>query len=259
MSSVTKRISEVKQPRGGYIKPSQFDIKILDDGEMLFEEENLHASIIGLSVDYLTRLYMGASVDDAFSISLRGATVAASFGASNAIQLADKLLSNIKGIDDKSVINACKLTTFDVWFRNMPAALMAKKATDTNPDSYTIQNIQTMVKRSVAFWDKYGPIVKDGFTFEPYGYTQTVNSGDGDFLTRDTIWDFKVSKSKPTNKHTLQLLMYWIMGQHSGKSEFKSITNLGIFNPRLNTVYTFPVSKVELDIIKMIETEIICY
>lgn len=141
----------------------------------------------------------------------------------------------------------------------MPAALMAKKATDTNPDSYTIQNIQTMVKRSVAFWDKYGPIVKDGFTFEPYGYTQTVNSGDGDFLTRDTIWDFKVSKSKPTNKHTLQLLMYWIMGQHSGKSEFKSITNLGIFNPRLNTVYTFPVSKVELDIIKMIETEIICY
>lgn len=259
MSSVTKRISEVKQPRGGYIKPSQFDIKILDDGEMLFEEENLHASIIGLTVDYLTRLYMGASVDDAFSISLRGATVAASFGASNAIQLADKLLSNIKGIDDKSVINACKLTTFDVWFRNMPAALMAKKATDTNPDSYTIQNIQTMVKRSVAFWDKYGPIVKDGFTFEPYGYTQTVNSGDGDFLTRDTIWDFKVSKSKPTNKHTLQLLMYWIMGQHSGKSEFKSITNLGIFNPRLNTVYTFPVSKVELDIIKMIETEIICY
>ncbi len=214
---------------------------------------------IGLTVDYLTRLYMGASVDDAFSISLRGATVAASFGASNAIQLADKLLSNIKGIDDKSVINACKLTTFDVWFRNMPAALMAKKATDTNPDSYTIQNIQTMVKRSVAFWDKYGPIVKDGFTFEPYGYTQTVNSGDGDFLTRDTIWDFKVSKSKPTNKHTLQLLMYWIMGQHSGKSEFKSITNLGIFNPRLNTVYTFPVSKVELDIIKMIETEIICY
>ena len=78
---------------------------------------------------------------------------------------------------------------------------MAKKATDTNPDSYTIQNIQTMVKRSVAFWDKYGPIVKDGFTFEPYGYTQTVNSGDGDFLTRDTIWDFKVSKSKPTNRH----------------------------------------------------------
>ena len=90
-----------------------------------------------------------------------------------------------------------------------------------------------MVKRSVSFWNMYGPIIKDGFTFEPYGYTKTVDTGDGDFLTQDTLWDFKVSKAKPTNKHTLQLLMYWIMGQHSGKDEFKNISNLGIFNPRL--------------------------
>ena len=98
-----------------------------------------------------------------------------------------------------------------------------------------------MVERSIAFWKKYGPITKDGFTFEKNGYTKTVDSGDGDYLTEDTLWDFKVSKSKPTNKHTLQLLMYWIMGQHSGKPEFKNITKLGIFNPRLNTVYTLNI------------------
>lgn len=137
--------------------------------------------------------------------------------------------------------------------------ILSKIFTDTNPDRYTIQNIQTMVKRSIAFWSEYGPITKDGFTFEPYGYTRTVDSGDGDFLTQDTMWDFKVSKSKPTNKHTLQLLMYWIMGQHSGKLEFENITNIGIYNPRLNTVYTFPISRVELSTIKAIETEVICY
>lgn len=259
MSSVTKRISEIKQPRGGYIKPSQLEVKILDDEAMLFEEENLHASIIGMAVDYLTRLSMGASAEDAFSISLRGAKIAVSYGMSNAMQMADDFISDIKGIDDKSVISACKLTTFDVWFRDISAASMAKTATDTNPDRYTIQNIQTMVKRSVAFWNEYGPITKDGFTFEPYGYTRTVDSGDGDFLTQDTLWDFKVSKSKPTNKNTLQLLMYWIMGQHSGKLEFKNINNIGIFNPRLNTVYTLPISKVELETIKTIEAEVICY
>lgn len=259
MSSVTKRIKEIKQPRGGYINPSQLEMKILDDGATLFEEENLHASIIGMVVDYLTRLSMGASAGDAFSISLQGATCASSYGMSNAMQMAKKFLSNIKGIDDKSVINACKLATFDVWFRNLLVAPMAKTATDTNPDSYTIQNIQIMVKRSIAFFDEYGPITKDGFTFEPDGYTQTVNCGDGDFLTKDTLWDFKVSKSKPTNKNTLQLLMYWIMGQHSGKPEFKNITNIGIFNPRLNIVYTFPISKVESATIKTIETEVICY
>ena len=31
MSSVTKRISEIKQPRGGYVKPSQFEIHKIED------------------------------------------------------------------------------------------------------------------------------------------------------------------------------------------------------------------------------------
>ena len=50
MASVTARIKEVKQPRGGYIKPSQFEQIVYDDG-IKFEKENLHASIIGMVVD----------------------------------------------------------------------------------------------------------------------------------------------------------------------------------------------------------------
>lgn len=71
----------------------------------------------------------------------------------------------------------------------------------------------------------------------------TVDKGDGDFLTDDTLWDFKVSRAKPTNKHTLQLLMYWIMGQHSGQYIFKDITKLGIYNPRFNAAYLIEVKK----------------
>ena len=56
----------------------------------------------------------------------------------------------------------------------------------------------------------YGPVVKDGFTFDG-GYTDIVTAGDGDFLTFDTLWDFKVSIKPPTNANTLQLLMYYIM------------------------------------------------
>ncbi len=116
-----------------------------------------------------------------------------------------------------------------------------------------------MVERSIKFWDEYGPITKDGFTFEPSGYTNTVNAGDGDYLTFDTLWDFKVSKRKPTSKHTLQLIMYWIMGQHSGQKIFKNISKLGIFNPRLNTVYTIDINDIPQETIKIIEDEIICY
>lgn len=73
MYSVTKRISMVKQPYGGYLNKKQFDITTIDDGKTLNEAENIHASLIGLAIDYLTRFMMGTSVEEAFKISLQGA------------------------------------------------------------------------------------------------------------------------------------------------------------------------------------------
>ncbi len=278
MASVTGRLKEIKQPRGGYIKTADFETIVINDNSTINEEENVHASIIGLAVDYLTRLVMGTNVNEAFKISLLGATVAEEYGIRNSLATAKNLLKGIKGIDDASVVNACKIITFDVWFRNPISAALAKSYKETNPDKSTVYNIQTMVKRSVIFFNQYGPIVKDGFSFEPVkqdknayfnmiqtskgsygGYTPTVESGDGDFLTADTLWDFKVSKLKPTSNHTLQLLMYWIMGQHSGQEIFNKITKLGIFNPRLNTIYLLDMTKVSKDIIKTVENEVICY
>jgi len=279
MSSVTGRINVIKQPRGGYIKPSEFEVVVIDDNITLNTEENVHSSIVGMVVDYLTRYLMGTNIVEAFRISLRGAVIAEKMGgAKKALATADKLLKGIKGLDNNSVINACKLVTFDVWFRNPLGAMMAKGYNETNPNKATIENIQILVKRSMSFFEKYGPVTKDGFTFEPVdannkvhekmmktgkgsfgGYTATVDSGDGDFLTADTLWDFKVSKTKPTNKHTLQLLMYWIMGRHSGQDIFKSITKLGIFNPRLNTVYILDTVNISEEVIKAVEDDVICY
>lgn len=260
MSSVTRRIAEIKQPRGGYIKPSQFEIYKLDDGLVLSENENVHASIIGMAVDYLTRFEMGTNVIDAFCISCKGAVIAEQiFQQKGTLKKVEKLLSGIKGIDNKSIVNACKIVTYDVWLRNPMGAIMARGADETNPNTDTVNNIKVMVERSVSFWNKYGPIIKDGFTFEPNGYTNTVDSGDGDYLTADTLWDFKVIKSKPTNKHTLQLLMYWIMGQHSGQEIFKNIQRLGIFNPRLNAIYFLDIKTISKEIIAEVERDIICY
>lgn len=260
MSSVTARIGAVKQPAGGYIKPSQLEARKIDDGLVLNEVENVHASIVGMVVDYLTRFMMGADVIEAFAISCKGVMIAEQmFKQTGTIKKANKFLSDIKGLDDTSIISACKMVTYDVWLRNPIGAIMAKGADDTNPDAATIQNIKIMVERSMAFWKEYGPIVKDGFTFEPNGYTKTVDSGDGDYLTADTLWDFKVTKSKPSSKHTLQLLMYWIMGQHSGQEIYKDIMKLGIFNPRLNVVYLMDINKVPAEVIAEVEKDIICY
>lgn len=278
MSSVTVRIGEIKQPRGGYVKPSEFEIIKLDDGVILNLDENIHGTITGMAVDYLTRFAMGENAADAFAISVHGAAIAEKLGVGGSLEVAEELLKGIRGLDDESVINACKLVAFDAWRRNPAGARMGKGYNDINPDKDTIQNIHTFVNRSITFWEKYGPIVRDGFTFEPVdadkeeykrmrethtgsfgGYTATVDSGDGDYLTKDTLWDFKVTKSKPAAKHTLQLLMYWIMGQHSGQEIYKGITKLGIFNPRLNIVYLLDISKVSGNIIKEVEDDVICY
>lgn len=258
MSSVTARIKAVKQPRGGYIKPSMFESIQFDDGNVLCLNENVHASIIGMVVDYMTRFLMTLDVNDAFSISRQGASNAERFGMRGAVAEVSKYLFKIKGLDDDSIINACKVVTFDVWMRNPIMAVSAKRACDTNADAITIENIRIMIQRGLAFWNKYGPIIVDGFTFE-HGYTDTVDSGDGDFLTVDTLWDYKVSKTGLKNTHTLQLLMYYIMGKHSGKPEFDGITKIGAFNPRLNVAYVLDVKKIPSDVIAVVERDVIGY
>ena len=262
MYSVTKRISMVKQPYGGYLNKKQFDITTIDDGKILNEKENIHASLIGLAVDYLTRFLMGTSAEEAFKISLQGALCLDLFlnNASDkkglALRNAKKLLKGIKGLDDESVNNVCKLVGYDVCFR---AGIMGyKPVEEINPDSDTIGNIVIMVERSLTFWKEYGPIIKDGFTFEG-GYTDIVSSGDGDYLTRDTLWDFKVSKEEPKSKYTLQLLMYYIMGCHSIHPEFKQIEKLGIFNPRKNKVYIANISLISPEIIEKVSRDVIGY
>lgn len=259
MYSVTKRIGMIKQPRGGYINKKELTVIQLDDGITLNESENIHSSLIGLTVDYMTRFMMGTVKEEAFSISLKGAMTLDLFTADkkqSALKNAVKLLTDIKGLDKKSITNACKLAGYDVCFR--AGIIGYKPVEEIKPDTDTIENIVTMINRSLSFWKKYGPITKDGFTFEG-GYTDIISTGDGDYLTKDTLWDFKVSKDEPKPKYTLQLLVYYIMGIHSVHKEFKSIKKLGIYNPRMNKVYTIDIDSISTDVIEEVSTEVIGY
>lgn len=259
MYSVTKRIGMIKQPRGGYINKKNLTVIQFDDGITLNEGENIHASLVGLAVDYMTRFMMGAEREEAFSISLKGAMTLDLFTGDkkqSSMKNAVKLLGNIEGLDKKSITNACKLAGYDVCFR---AGIMGyRPVEEINPDADTIENIMIMINRSLSFWKEYGPITKDGFTFEG-GYTDTISTGDGDYLTKDTLWDFKVSKDEPKPKYTLQLLVYYIMGMHSIHKEFKSIKNLGIYNPRMNKVYTIDIGTISKLVIDEVSKEVIGY
>ena len=259
MSSVTKRIGEIKQPRGGYLKPSQMKVVQLSDSCTLSNSENVHWTIIGLVVDYLTRFMLTKSYEDAFRISLKGAYNAQLLTGKDTLKEAISYMEQIQGLDDNSIVNACKLVTYDVWLRAPLSSLYSKGPHETNPDCDTVNNIRIMVQRSIAFWQINGPVVENGFTFEPNGYTEIITSGDGDYLTEDTLWDVKVSKKSITSQNTMQILMYWIMGKHSGNSIFENIDKIGIFNPRQNVMHTFDMRYMPQDVIREIEKNVIGY
>ena len=248
--SVTGMVRIVRQPRGGFINPSNMEKIVLHSNNTLFEEENVHPSLVGLAVDYLSRFIMGDSKEKAFEISLKGAELLGHSTRPSAYLL------TIKGLDDESIIAAIKLVSYDCVFRAGPHTYVDQS--QLKPSKETIQNIREMVNRTIEFWKLYGPITVYGPKFEG-GYTNSVATGDGDYLSKDTIWDYKVSKDSPTNKHTLQLLLYYLLGMHSIHNEYKEIKYIGIYNPRLNVVYKYSLDSLSKETIDYIEKEIIGY
>jgi len=218
-----------------------------------FHDENLDTSIVGLAVDYLTRLECGASPRDAFKASLLGA---ASIGPDELDKASADVDSLTPGqVDTQAIITACRLVRYDAGFRS---GYNLDDSSPTEPDATTIEHIQIMLDRSRAFFLEYGSAILEGFTFKN-GYTKLVDSGDGDFLTKDTLWEFKVISKAPTSAHTLQLLMYYLMGVHSGQPEFDSITHVGVFNPRLNTVYRVALKTISAETMEKVSHDVIGY
>lgn len=222
-------------------------------------------------MEYLTRFNvlikkkkLNEALTDAFNVSLRGMCIAeAYFGQPSAIDTFKRLTDDFftpPASTEKLVAHALKLVTFDAWYRN-PVRAVPNAHEKLNPDSATIENVIMMVRRSLAFFNGRGGLTVCGFDFAPNGYTETVHAVDGDFLTADTLWDMKVYRpsTRIASKQTLQILMYWIMGQHSGQEVFKGITKIGFYNPRQNVAYTLDVGKIPASVIKEIEDTVICY
>ncbi len=285
MPSVTQRINAIQQPRGGYINISQFTTATYTDGHEIIEsyENTIKPNIVGLATDYLTRTFLTNDKEKSFRVSLQGALIAEKLkclkGAKNA---ALSLLNDINELDKISIINACKLSTFDAWCRNPKGMMLYYENSmcyyDIAPTEDELNNIYIMVRRSLGFFGYKKSVKQCGFSFMPEnanedelkklhdgiidtygGYTKTVSSGDGDYLTDDTIWDMKVSKKNPDKDTTLQLLMYWIMGQHSNNNAFKQVNKIGVFNPYQNKSYSLDIASIPNETIKFVEEEIICY
>lgn len=250
--SVAQRVRMVAQPRGGLLPASIFERIPMGDARALhpMSAETVPPDIAGLFVDYMTRVADGVDPRVAFRIPLLGARL-----VGRSVE-AERLVRRIRGFDPGSVRAACLLLDFDRASRRGPGAWSPRPAA---PDGGTRWNLVRMVARSRVFLDHYGPVAWEGFTFEG-GYTDLVTSGSGDFLTRDTIWDFKVSVARePRPEWTLQLLAYWRLGVHSIHEEYGSIRRLGFFNPRRDAAWLLDVTRIDPGLVGWVDRELIGY
>lgn len=279
MAPVTRRIKSIKQPHGGYLPARSLHVEVFDDGWVL-GEENVHPSVVGTAVDTLSRATREEnSLEEAFDISLKGARLG---GFTNsASDLIDVIRTSGDVLSDHSIRAGLALVKYDSIYR-------AGVALPVNPveeyqlgvvSATTLANVRTMVQRTTDFFDRQGGVTVDGFQFIDVenlhkigsvvnsGYSDIVSKGDGDALTPNGLWDIKVSVSKPNSQHTLQLVMYYLMGLRSRDAygnplyggAFHNVEKLGIFNPRLNIAYTVNVSELDKDMLKEVEIKVIGY
>ena len=115
MTTVTERIKEIKQPRGGYLPLRNFTVTDMDEIGEVTSPENIRANLVGIAVDYLTRFTTYGDPFSAFEISLHGARL---------IQdetTALNLLRHLDGLTDDSIRAACQLVGYDVVYRADPS------------------------------------------------------------------------------------------------------------------------------------------
>lgn len=239
MTTVTRFIKNIQQPRGGYLPSKFFEKIIINDNKILFEEENILPTIIGTVIDSFSRFLIGECAEVAFKCSVLGADLVGE------LKKANQLIKKITGFNQHSILAACKLVGYDTAYRAGPSTFVG--IDHIIPDKKTISNISIMLERCKLFFEKYGPVTETGITFLG-GYTDIIKTGDADFLTHDTLWDMKVIKSEPTSQHTLQLIIYYLLMFRSDHCALDSIKNIGVFNPRKNTVYQYSINNISQSI-----------
>ena len=251
MYTVTQRVYAVEQPKGGYLQLRDFSSKSYKDGRTLNATENVHGKYVGLAVDYLTRFRMTNDADAAFEISMLGAEILRqNYGQVDQYNFCRQLLEAVK---KGGTAESVQLVAYDEVYRAGEIDIPRLASDDS-----TIENIEIMVQRGVDFLNRCGSVVQSGFTLEG-GYTRTVVNGDGDYLTRNALIDFKVLRSDFTKEHSLQILMYYLMGLHSVHKEFKQVKWLALFNPRKNLVKFVNVNQIAAPVIAEVNRNVIGY
>lgn len=272
MSSVSELIERIEQPAFGILPVSYFEKKELkQDSYAVSEKSSIPATHLGLIVDYCVKYILGVKLSDILHVEYAGYAEhirvsavrfydSVSEQALTQIYIEDErkniclsdFVSKVENAEtfDEFVTNMLYVIQYGDFIRNIRFAYdRVGEVFDAKLSEEELRNILIFFMRTqswVKTFDKVIPMYK----FKPYGYNNTVTSGEGDFCTDKTLWDLKVSNGEPTTKDTLQLLIYYIMAKRSGNKIYKNIDSIGVYNPKLDSTWLCRIDRINPKIIR---------
>lgn len=218
------------------IDPEWFKKTQFPDVNVLYEDKyvDIHPLVMKSTVVLLTYFMLSKDLETAFFLPLIGAKEL------KQIRWARKWLKRIKGLDDFSIAVACRLARFDV------AITLDKRLYDClgeyNPNEETVHNIRVMVKRTLKFFETFGQPKRIYVSFEG-GYTKVINVGHSDFLVKTTLINLQYSDNDIKENDAMKLLLHYILSTQSEMKCNKAVRKIGLFNPKLNTLYHLDLKK----------------
>lgn len=285
MFSVTDRIRQVEQPRGGYLPISKFKEKTLG-GEVI--QCTIQPIMVGKIIDSMLHIVLQKPLEDIFRNSLNGYATrvdwfAHQFSSSGYTKKEDEVDSIIaedtkQGINVMAIIKQVEeyykhnkfydvlncvymLHQYDIWVESFGYVSHISSLKSSKPKRLIqddAEKLFEMYKRTIDYIISVtnGYLVTD-YKFYPNGYTDLVKYGVGDFICNYTMFDLKCTKNKPNNYNTLQLLMYYCMGLNSDNKLYKYIKKIGMYSPICNKVWTLPVSEISEELIQTINNNVL--
>lgn len=221
-------------------------------GEFSLEDENINAASTGTLIDFLTRAIV-LNDSDALDISAYGVeqlgseqqkkeylNYAAMFKTLSEDQKIDNLADDIFNLG----LDIC------AWEQALRSGLYIKPT--IYPNKVTISHYKTMLKRAKRYLQNVGNIIRTGYS------AATENgliSGDGDYLSDDTLIDFKVSKRATMSPYWVcQLFLYRVLLKDKIVSPAQ-IKKLMIYNPRRDEGFLLDLTTIDPDILKFVKSQ----
>ena len=255
------------QPHGGFLSPDEMAIESISKEEdyekknsILNNLGNISSTSLGLVFDYLFRLeyyldrgkpFMDAA-NNAFSIAYKGAMLSGRYYDLN--ELFEKLKTYYERRDKNFrniLYTSCKIVNYDTIIRCGIFNSFFRPPTMTTADAELMNRMLHATKEYLKNKNE----LKFGMEFLAKDFKRIMRS-DCDLIADDSLIDFKCLSKKITSKHTLQLIMYYILGIYEEPEIFRNIKYLKIINPKLGLVYSYEISKIDYLKLSLIEEEI---